>query len=956
MVAGAATACVPALAENLLPNSGFLYCANPGIPSCWSAGGAQMTRADWPACWRPDDAAAVPGVKSMRLTNPKPRALVLDSAYVNDVARGKNYVWSVYLKTDTPGGVVRIQFLPGLGSDTKKTIVTSLRPTSEWKRFSATGVITDALKWRGRWYLRWEGQGTLWVCAPQFEMGTEPTDYAPARVDPTGALTGTAPPATSTECPGLPAAPRIDGKLDDPCWLRAARLGGFSRLGSREPASTATEVVVGRTADSLVFGIRCHEPNLAGLVAKARGGDDAAVFSDDEVEVFVSPRPDGGNYRHFTLSAAGGRHEEALRDADWNGAWQGVVAREAAAWTAELAIPFASLAFEPDLTGPWRLNVCRFRPQTPDEYSSWAPATDTFHDPRQFGILTGLDAATLRPWLVAVSGVSERRGVLLATLWSASRRDVKVEVLTDNGEVTKTLTARLTAGTTLVELGDRMMLTGPRVGVRLMDPAGTMLTSREFPLREMAPPLQAWLTRNAYADPAKVKVVACTAVLNSRVRVTPAGRATHTFEAEPDALGWAKISVPLTGRRPGTHPLEVRVLDRAGRSVAGTRLLATIQTPAANMVPWDPSTGCLIVDGHPYLPMSIGVGGAFSPRMVRDAASVGFNSLHVWFEVRKGATSLPAEPERVQAVLEECRRLGLRVIPGNALGERGFRTFAKWKDEALRALTQFRNDPGILAWDIVDEPSPKWEREPDWKESNMQELHDACKVIDPWRPAFINYFAWKPGYGFYGGLGSTDIYSMDRYNLGGYHGFAPTPYRTYEAAMRPQISQYRALSRDARRDGKPAHFWLHFYGYHDSYKEPSVQENIGQTWLALVHGFRMLSYFIYRPMSNDLWQSMEPLVEEVTTLTPVLGTPALPDVVESSSPAIHCAAFRYDGHWYVVTVNATDATVDARLTLSVPARGPAEVLFESRQLARQGAALTDRWRLAERHVYRIAME
>lgn len=239
----------------------------------------------------------------------------------------------------------------------------------------------------------------------------------------------------------------------------------------------------------------------------------------------------------------------------------------------------------------------------------------------------------------------------------------------------------------------------------------------------------------------------------------------------------------------------------------------------------------------------------------------------------------------------------------------------------------------------------------------MQELHDACKALDPWRPAFINYWTWKPGYGYYGGLSSTDIYSIDCYNLSGMCGCpVRNPYRTYEDAMLTQVKQYRDMSRDARRDGKPAHFWLHYYAGGDSYKEPSVKENVGQTWLALVHGFRMVSYFIYRPMSNDLWQSMKPLTAEIASLAPVFGTPELPGVVESGSPAIHCAAFRHDGDWYVITVNATDSVVEAKLVLSVLQRGTAEVLFECRKVRVQGAALADRWESAERHVYRMAQK
>lgn len=347
-------------------------------------------------------------------------------------------------------------------------------------------------------------------------------------------------------------------------------------------------------------------------------------------------------------------------------------------------------------------------------------------------------------------------------------------------------------------------------------------------------------------------------------------------------------------------------------------------------------------------------GGGVTVKTAQDSAAAGFNSMHVWFHNPRKWPD-PAEPADVKAVLDECERLGLKVIPANTLMPKTCKTFAEWKDKSLETglFMQFRDHPALLAWDVIDEPGPGWEHEPDWKESNMKELHDACKAADPWRPAFINYYAWKPGYGFYGGLEANDIYSMDCYVLGGWYGERREPYRPFNKAMQIQVKLYEAIRADARRDGKPAHFWLHFYGGGDSYREPSVKENACQTWLALVHGFRMLSYFVYRPMSLDLWQSIEPLREEVTSLAPVFGTPELRGVVRSRNAALHCAAFRYAGSWYLVTVNGTDQAVQASLELSGPPGGSAEVLFEHRSVKTNGKSLADRWQPMERHVYRL---
>ena len=51
-----------------------------------------------------DAATAVPGLKSMRLSNPEARSLSLETAYLWPITKGRNYTWSVYLKTAAPGG------------------------------------------------------------------------------------------------------------------------------------------------------------------------------------------------------------------------------------------------------------------------------------------------------------------------------------------------------------------------------------------------------------------------------------------------------------------------------------------------------------------------------------------------------------------------------------------------------------------------------------------------------------------------------------------------------------------------------------------------------------------------------------------------------------------------------------------------------------------------------------
>jgi len=113
---------------------------------------------------------------------PEARSLSLETAYLWPITKGRNYTWSVYLKTDAPGGAVKV-YLVGLGSEKEPTTWTSLKPTAEWVRYSGTGVHHRCLPGERCLAPDLEGKGTLWVCAPQMEEGTTATAYTPAPVD-----------------------------------------------------------------------------------------------------------------------------------------------------------------------------------------------------------------------------------------------------------------------------------------------------------------------------------------------------------------------------------------------------------------------------------------------------------------------------------------------------------------------------------------------------------------------------------------------------------------------------------------------------------------------------------------------------------------------------------------------------------------------------------------------------
>jgi len=179
--------------------------------------------------------------------------------------------------------------------------------------------------------------------------------------------------------------PTVDGRLDDACWAKAFPLRLGWTLDGSNPAPQPTEVRVVLSGKSLFLAIRCREPFMGKLVGTRRGHD-ADFWTDDSVEIFVSPP--GAPYRHLAITAFGSTYDASVKDRSWRSAMRAAVARGKGEWTAELAIPLADITGGPT---PKRLraNFTRNRHTTGRwEEMAWSPTySGDSHVPARFGTL-----------------------------------------------------------------------------------------------------------------------------------------------------------------------------------------------------------------------------------------------------------------------------------------------------------------------------------------------------------------------------------------------------------------------------------------------------------------------------------------------------------------------------------------------------------------------------------------
>ena len=127
---------------------------------------------------------------------------------------------------------------------------------------------------------------------------------------------------------------------------------------------------------------------------------DAPLYTEEVVEVFLDPAGDLIGYFEIEVNPLNAvldlvirrQRRGLMKDFRWQcEGLRTAAARTASGWTAELSIPFASIApAAPEPGALWRANFCRIdRPEgRPRELSAWSPTgAALFHVPERFGVV-----------------------------------------------------------------------------------------------------------------------------------------------------------------------------------------------------------------------------------------------------------------------------------------------------------------------------------------------------------------------------------------------------------------------------------------------------------------------------------------------------------------------------------------------------------------------------------------
>lgn len=206
-------------------------------------------------------------------------------------------------------------------------------------------------------------------------------------------------------CPKVSIAPKIDGILGDEAWATAPEV----RLVLAETGQSPVNDTTARMCwddECLYVAFECRDNDIQATFTK----HDDPVFLEDAVEVFLDPDSDLETYFEIDVSPANVVFDALFdpnsglalgddRPKEWTckGLRTAVTVDGAindhtvvdVGWTAEIAIPFASLGRSVPQSGEsWRANLYRVdRSNSSMEYQAWSPTLVTpvsFHVPGCF--------------------------------------------------------------------------------------------------------------------------------------------------------------------------------------------------------------------------------------------------------------------------------------------------------------------------------------------------------------------------------------------------------------------------------------------------------------------------------------------------------------------------------------------------------------------------------------------
>jgi hypothetical protein len=253
--------------------------------------------------------------------------------------------------------------------------------------------------------------------------------------------------------------PVIDGRIDEEVWALADVVEDFHEINpdEYEAPSQRTQVFVLYDENNLYIAAKLWDTQPDEIVAQIlRQG--SFIGNDDYFSVILDPFLDRRSGYRFQVNPNGVRNEAIYQNTtdtqgNWQGIWQAQATTVDDGWTAEMAIPYRTLSFNP-ASDTWGINFSRQIARS-NETIGWVSRTRA-QNPSVAGIAIGLDGLEQGRGLDIVPSLSMQGAEDFVPGTSATDSQASVDVFY---KLTPPMTGVLTVNTdfSATEVDDRQI-------------------------------------------------------------------------------------------------------------------------------------------------------------------------------------------------------------------------------------------------------------------------------------------------------------------------------------------------------------------------------------------------------------------------------------------------------------------------------------------------------------------
>jgi len=195
----------------------------------------------------------------------------------------------------------------------------------------------------------------------------------------------------------IQSVPKIDGRLDDDCWLNEGEWSQYYIQQMPEEGVQATQETRFKILyddDYIYAAIRAYETEPDRIDFRPARRD---IIEGDIVGICFDSYNDQRTGFEFDLTASGAKIDLILTnpgwDESWNAVWDGKTALEDSAWTAEMKIPFSQLRYSNNTEQVWGLHAWRWISRNYEEDQWQLIPRDTPARMSALGKLTGIETS-----------------------------------------------------------------------------------------------------------------------------------------------------------------------------------------------------------------------------------------------------------------------------------------------------------------------------------------------------------------------------------------------------------------------------------------------------------------------------------------------------------------------------------------------------------------------------------